>query len=108
MFTDIGAHSEVSVLDDLKANPLPALLAWDDPALAYFVRRDLLGESVASVEGLWEAKEAIAAGEALKARLFRPDKHNDRKASPCWLKFQFPFLVVKPAHSPRHPVPAGL
>jgi hypothetical protein len=39
----------------LKVNPLPALLGWHDPALAYFVRRDLLDEAAGSVESLWEA-----------------------------------------------------
>jgi hypothetical protein len=38
----------------LRTNPLPALLAWDDPALPYFVRRDLLDKSVDPVEVLWE------------------------------------------------------
>jgi hypothetical protein len=35
--------------------------------------------------------EVIAAGGALKSRLFRPDKYNDRRASSYWLKFQYPF-----------------
>jgi len=35
--------------------------------------------------------EVIAAGEALKTRILRPDKYNDRKAKSYWLKFQFPF-----------------
>ena len=41
-------------------NPIPALLEWPDPALAYLVRRDLLGESVAPVESLWELRPAGA------------------------------------------------
>lgn len=42
----------------LPLDPLPALLAWDDPALAYFVRRDLLAEAVAPIETLWKLPEA--------------------------------------------------
>ena len=42
----------------LPIDPLPALLAWQDPALAYFVRRDLLEESVGPVESLWDLPEA--------------------------------------------------
>ncbi len=40
--------------DILRVDPLPALLAVDDDALRYFVRRDLLGEAVEPVESLWE------------------------------------------------------
>ncbi len=46
-------------LDSLNIDPLPALLVWDDAALAYFVRRDLLKEPVAPVETLWEMKAAV-------------------------------------------------
>ena len=46
-------------LSVLNVNPLPTLLAWDDPALCYFVRRDLLEESVAPMETLWETKAAV-------------------------------------------------
>lgn len=38
-------------------DPAPALLAAGDVALAYFVRRDLLGESVGPVSALWELPE---------------------------------------------------
>lgn len=38
----------------LKADPIPTLLAAGDQALAYFVRRDLLDEQVASISSLWE------------------------------------------------------
>lgn len=37
----------------LPYNPLPGLLSGSDPALEYFVRRDLLGESPGPVERLW-------------------------------------------------------
>ena len=36
-------------------------------------------------------KEVRTAAELLKARFFRPDKYNDRKAPHYWTKFQFPF-----------------
>ena len=35
--------------------------------------------------------EVMAAGEALKSRLFQADKYNDRRAPSYWLKFQYPF-----------------
>jgi hypothetical protein len=43
----------------LKADPLPALLSGDDPALNYFVRRDLLNEDAGPVEALWELPEVL-------------------------------------------------
>lgn len=42
----------------LKVNPLPALRAWDDAALAYWVRRDLVQDLNAPVETLWELPQA--------------------------------------------------
>lgn len=41
----------------LPTDPLPALLCGGDPALEYFVRRDLLGWRVEPVETLWELPE---------------------------------------------------
>jgi hypothetical protein len=35
--------------------------------------------------------EVIEAGKALKSRILKPDKYNDRKATSYWLKFQYPF-----------------
>ena len=55
------AHSEQA---ELAVAPLPALLAWDDAALGYFVRRDLLEEAVAPVETLWETKAALKLAQA--------------------------------------------
>ena len=46
----------------LPINPLTGLLAWDNPALAYFVQRDLMGEAVPPAEKLW--------GIPVAARLF--------------------------------------
>ncbi len=39
-------------------NPVPALLAWQDEALHYFVRRDLVGEQVPGIEMLWVLPQA--------------------------------------------------
>jgi hypothetical protein len=45
-------------LDALKVNPLPTLRAWQDPALLFFVQRDLLDEPTGPVESLWQAPGA--------------------------------------------------
>lgn len=42
----------------LDQDPLPALLAWEDPALGYFVRRDLLDEPGGPAASLWEEPRA--------------------------------------------------
>ena len=54
--------------DSLRFDPLPTLLGSNDEALAYFARRDLLGEPVPPVETLWELPEA-----ARLARKQQPD-----------------------------------
>lgn len=38
----------------LRLDPIPALLDWMDPALHYFVRRDLLEETVQPIDSLWK------------------------------------------------------
>jgi hypothetical protein len=43
----------------LTTDPLPALFGGGDPALAYFVRRDLLEQGVGQVETLWSLPEAV-------------------------------------------------
>ena len=43
---------------NLPFDPLPALLAWQDPALTYFVQRDLQEQAAIPVETLWELPEA--------------------------------------------------
>lgn len=45
---------------NLPIDPLPALLDWQEPALHYFVQRDLLGAAVGSIEALWELPESVA------------------------------------------------
>jgi hypothetical protein len=42
----------------LPVDPLPALLEWQDEALNYWVRRELVGEALEPVEKLWELPEA--------------------------------------------------
>jgi hypothetical protein len=37
----------------LRTSTLPALRAWPDPALAYFVQRDLLEEAAGPLDSLW-------------------------------------------------------
>ena len=49
---------------ELTVDPLPALLAWEDAALGYFVRRDLLKEPVPPVETLWKTKTALKLTQA--------------------------------------------
>jgi hypothetical protein len=39
--------------EQLKFDPLPALLSPDDPALRYFVQRDLLEQDIGPVQQLW-------------------------------------------------------
>jgi len=41
----------------LQMDPLPALLAWQDPALTWFVQRDLLEAPIGSSEALWDLPE---------------------------------------------------
>lgn len=38
----------------LKVDPIPSLLSSKDPALVYFVNRDLLGEPVSPIQQLWQ------------------------------------------------------
>lgn len=42
----------------LTFDPLPALLEWQDAALRYFVKRDLLDAQVESISSLWHHPEA--------------------------------------------------
>ncbi len=43
----------------LPRDPLPAMLDFPDPALAWFVQRDLLETAAGPVEALWELPEAL-------------------------------------------------
>ena len=63
--------------------PVPALLAWDDPALNYFVRRGLLDETVAPVEALWERPEAarLVAKQQANGSWRYPGKSYDSSVS---------------------------
>ena len=49
----------VTGLPQPRVDPLPTLQASRNEALQYFVRRDLLGEEVGSVEGLWELPQVV-------------------------------------------------
>jgi hypothetical protein len=42
----------------LRTDPLAALIAWPDPALAFFVQRDLLNAPVGPIEALWELPQS--------------------------------------------------
>jgi hypothetical protein len=46
-------------IDLLTTDPLPALLGGGDPALAYFIQRDLLEQGVGQVETLWSLPEVL-------------------------------------------------
>jgi hypothetical protein len=52
-----GRHVE-GWMEPLRINPVPTLLASNDDALGYFVRRDLLEEKVGPVDELWELPAA--------------------------------------------------
>ena len=54
-------------LEALAVDPLPALLAWEDLALGFWVRGDLLGETIDPVESLWESGGAVALVRAQRA-----------------------------------------
>ncbi len=41
----------------LNYDPIPALTGVDDPALIYFIKRDLLGERVGEIQVLWDLDE---------------------------------------------------
>jgi hypothetical protein len=49
----------------LRVDPVPLLLGCENPAIAYFTRRDLLGERVGSVSPLWATP---AAARILRAQ----------------------------------------
>lgn len=53
---ELNSEGRLDVL--LPRNPLPSLMAWDDPALYYFVQRDLLEEPVAPVDTFWQMADA--------------------------------------------------
>ena len=52
-----GLEKMKGSLKKLKYDPLPALLGAADPAVIYFTRRDLLGESAGPIEELWQIQE---------------------------------------------------
>lgn len=50
--------SAIRWLNELGSDPIPALLSQEDPALTYFVQRDLLEEAKGPVDVLWDLAEA--------------------------------------------------
>jgi hypothetical protein len=48
-----------SGLDELKIDPIPALLSCGNPAVEYFTRRDLLDDKTGSIKDLWEIPGAL-------------------------------------------------
>ncbi len=46
-------------LENLKVDPIPRLLAFEDAALTFFVRRDLLEDDIIPVEDLWKLPPVI-------------------------------------------------
>ena len=83
----------------LKLDPVPTLLSSGGEALKYFVRRDLLGERVETIQHLWQLPEAQRI-----LRKQQPDgswlnrgkkKHKDINYSLIETWKQFRFLVEK-------------
>lgn len=70
--------------DALAFDPLPALLKSPaDPALAYFVRRDLLEDSPGSPQQLWEQPDALRLLKKQQAdgRFVYPGRHTSPSAN---------------------------
>jgi hypothetical protein len=96
-------------LKQLRRDPIPSFLSSDSQALLYFVRRDLLSESVGSVQGLWELPEAH--------KIFRKQQENGSWCYPGRNREVYPetnydlletfrqlgFLVEEYALNRRHP-----
>lgn len=91
----------------LTFDPLPPLLSAKDQALHYFVRRDLLGEEVGSIQSVWELP---GARKILKKQL--PDGSWPRPGKPehpainyalieTWRHFRF--LVEQYGFTSQHP-----
>jgi hypothetical protein len=63
----------------LHTDPLPILLDWDNPALTYFVMRDLMGQAISPVEVLWEMQESkrLVAKQQVDGSWRYPGKSHD-------------------------------
>jgi hypothetical protein len=83
----------------LKLDPIPTLLSSRDEALSYFVRRDLLGERVESIQHLWqfpEAQRILRKQQPDGSWFYRGNKkHKDINYSLIETWRQFRFLVEK-------------
>ena len=64
-----------SWLSFLKYNPLPALKQTTNPALSYFIRRDLLDETLDPIEKLWTLPEALNLLRHQQESGAWPDQH---------------------------------
>lgn len=93
--------------NQLKYDPISVLLAATDPALVYFVRRDLLSEDPGPIEQLWELP---AARKILKKQ--RPDGSWPRPGKPSRLPIndglietwrQLRYLVEQYGFTRQHP-----
>jgi len=97
---DEGAQGEQTVESwrrQLRFDALPALLDSGNEALQYFVRRDLLGEEVGPIRGLWQlsgAQKIIRKQQPDGSWIFPGDrKHKDKNYSLIETWKQFRFLV---------------
>jgi hypothetical protein len=89
-------------------DPIPPLLAFDDEALRYFVRRDLLGEPPDDIARLWRSPQAL---KILKKQ--KPDgsfpfpqankKHSDVNYALAETWRQFRYLVEVYGFTREHP-----
>jgi hypothetical protein len=73
--------------DYWQSDPLPPISSKPHAHLA----TGMVLRAFAAHPGYRQTTEVVEAGEALKSRILKPDKYNDRKAQSYWLKFQFPF-----------------
>jgi hypothetical protein len=75
---------------ELTYDPIPPLLAGDDDAVTYFVRRDLLHEAVGPISTIWELPEVQ---KILKKQ--RPDgswKYPGKRDEACYPRHHYPLV----------------
>ena len=91
----------------LRFDPLPPLLASGNEALQYWARRDLLGESVGPVRGLWElpAARRILRKQGADGSWPRPGEHEHPAINHPLIETwrQFRFLVEQYGFTREHP-----
>ncbi|MBN1584049.1 MAG: hypothetical protein JXA89_25290 [Anaerolineae bacterium] len=88
-------------------DPIPPLLACQDPALNYFVRRDLLGEQAGQLDHLWALPGALKILKKQKpgGAWSRPGKHDHPAINHDLIETwrQFRFLVERYGFTRQHP-----